>query len=155
MVNSDASKVEGGLKRLMQIEFERSDYDQELAANLACEYIRRVAVMSEQEQIALPSPFFDPLTILSIDGHAAKHAMLEFQSTAGAQVKNAYLRRTCECFLQWCEGIDAGKVIAIQYAELFEPLIRLIELGGSFGFHHGDLVVGTSAVPLRDWKRLG
>ena len=79
--------------------------------------------------------------------------MIVFQTTVGKQVKNAYVRRTCECVLQWCEGIELGKAASIRHPELFEPLIRLMELGGSFGFHHGDLMVGTYAVPLRDWNR--
>lgn len=154
-MNAMGSKVENGLCRLLQITFESTGYDNELAAMLAGEYIRRIAVMSEQQKFALSSPFLSryPLSVISIEGQASKQAIEEFHSTAGSRIKNAYLRRACECYLQWCEGIDVGDAIATKHPDVFEPLIRLIELGGAFGFHHGELLVGVSAIPLRDWNR--
>lgn len=148
-----ASRVEQGLGRLLNISFERAEFDHELAASLAGEYVRRVAIMSDREKIKMPSPFFNPLELMSIHGASAKDALKIFELKTNGKIKNAYLRRACECYLQWCEGIDSGNLIAAKYPELFDPLIELIEIGGEFGLHHGELLVGGSAVPLRDWMR--
>ncbi|MTW02692.1 hypothetical protein [Pseudoduganella ginsengisoli] len=147
------SRVEHGLVRLSKINFDMAGCSPELVENLAGEYIRRVAIMSGEQGISMPSPFFNPLSMLSIDGHVAKKAMERFQSAVGDKVRNAYLRRACECYLQWCEGIDEGDPIAGRYPDLFEPLVKLLEVGGEFGLHHGELMVGNGAVPLRDWMR--
>ncbi|TGO03411.1 hypothetical protein PN36_06550 [Candidatus Thiomargarita nelsonii] len=69
------------------------------------------------------------------------------------RVKNASVFISCKYFLLWNEGIDLGEKIATTYPDLFDPLICLIESGGEFGFHHGELLVGGGAIPLNNWKR--
>lgn len=143
-----------GLKRLLGIDWNEQG-DPEQYAQLVAEYLRRVAKMSNDLQLDLMSPLFKPTSVIAIDGSNSAMAMREFMELSGDEerLKNAYVRRSCECFLEWNEGVDAGEKVAAAYPDIFDPLITLIESGGKFGLHHGELLVGESAIPLSNWKR--
>ncbi|WP_431686458.1 hypothetical protein [Hahella sp. NBU794] len=142
------------LNRLKRINWLASG-DPESHAQWIAEYLRRVAVMSNELGLDLSSPFFKPVKILVISGDQSADAMVEFMAIAedADLVKNAYVRRSCECYLEWSEGGDEGRDVALAYPDIFDPLISLIESGGKFGLHHGEIMVGSSAIPLNNWKR--
>ena len=65
-----------------------------------------------------------------------------------------HLRRSCEKFLQWCSAVDGKAELALACGDLYGSLIGVIELGGNFGLHHGEVLVGGSAIPLRNWHQV-
>jgi hypothetical protein len=143
-----------GLKRLLDIDWNEQG-DPEHYEQLVAEYLRRVAKMANDLQLSLTSPLFKPTSVIAIDGSHSAMAMGEFIELSGNEerLKNAYVRRSCECFLEWNEGVDAGEKVAVAYPDIFDPLIALIERGGKFGLHHGELLIGKCAIPLSNWKR--
>lgn len=145
--------IELALTRLLQIPSIPCEVDDEVAASLAGEYIRRVAVMAYIEGIKLRSPFFDPLQLIAISPINTNGAMKKLMEMENPKFANAYSRRTAECYLTWSEGLDSRNALACRYPDLFEPLVRLLELGGDFGLHHGELLVAKSAIPLENWER--
>lgn len=58
------------------------------------------------------------------------------------------MRVTCEAYLEWLYLVDIGNEKAIKFCDLYEPLILLIERGGTIRRHHGDIIVGGHAFPL-------
>ena len=123
-------------------------------AALVAEYLHRVAALNERCALKLRSPFFNPLEILRISGERSAATMSELIGSADPipLLKDALARRVCHSFLQWNEGVDEGADSAVSDPQLFDPLITLFMRGGRFDIHHGELLVGDSAIPLRNWR---
>ena len=153
-LNKANGSLEEALERLLSISWHKDSSDGEVDADLVGEYIRRVAILTEKFQLKLTNPFFSPIAVISISGELSAVAMRKFLSEVGdsALLENAYVRRVCECYLQWCEGVDSGVEVAATIPDLFDPMIALLERGGSFGLHHGEVLVGNGAIPLKNWR---
>jgi hypothetical protein len=147
-------EVAKSLNKLLAINPPSVGVNNEVNAYLAAEYIRRAAKLSQEFHLDLQSPFFSPRDFIEISGDQSAAAMAEFDRCGNPTIlRNGYLRRSCECFLQWSEAVDKGEVLAIACPGLFDPLIKIVSNGGTFGVHRGELMVGDSAIPLNNWKR--
>lgn len=146
--------VTRGRDRLIAIDW-RVVGDAEEQAELMCEYIRGVALMTERFELALTTPLFEPRPLISFDDSAVSRAIDDVLKVAGdvPLLRNAYVRQSCERYLQWCGGVDRSDALASANSELYDPLVAVIERGGSFGLHHGELIVGRSAIPLHNWRQ--
>lgn len=49
-------------------------------------------------------------------------------------------------YLRWCNLLDGGNNIALQFQDIYEPMIKLFEIGGGrISTHHHELVGGFGA----------
>lgn len=49
-------------------------------------------------------------------------------------------------YLRWCSLLDRGNLIALQFPDIYEPMIKLFERGGGqINTHHHELVGGFGA----------
>ncbi|URZ02147.1 hypothetical protein [Clostridium felsineum] len=54
----------------------------------------------------------------------------------------------CEYYLEWSYLIDRKNEIAIEYNDLYEPIIKLFERGGRISYHQNELICGKAG-----WSR--
>lgn len=58
-------------------------------------------------------------------------------------IKNESLVKwTCLNYLEWAFLADQNIPIALEFQNLYEPVIKLFERGGKIRYHHGELVCG-------------
>ncbi|WP_419890525.1 hypothetical protein [Paenibacillus xylanexedens] len=69
-------------------------------------------------------------------------------------LQNPYMKAICYCYLEITELADQGTNQAIKYINLYEPIIKFIERGGSFTIKQGEMIVGNAAYPLTYWRGL-
>ena len=69
-------------------------------------------------------------------------------------IQNPYMKAICYCYLEISELADQGVSSATRYVDLYEPIIKFLERGGSFTIRQGELLVGSSAYPLTYWRDL-
>jgi hypothetical protein len=120
---------------------------------LAREYLRRVALMAKSLAGWTGGPFFDTTAVAAADLDVRIKS--EIEAAVNAEIQpNAYVRRLCVDYLKWRAYVDAGNPTACAHANIYEPLMRLFERGHSIGLHHGELIVGSFAIPLGRWLEL-
>ena len=66
--------------------------------------------------------------------------------------QNVYMKAVCYSFLEISELADRGVQEAYKHIDLFEPIIKFMERGGSFTIRQGEMMVGDSAYPLNYWR---
>lgn len=61
-------------------------------------------------------------------------------------LNNWMMKLLCMHYLRWCSLIDAGEEKALQFPDVYEPMIVLFERGGGgISTYHGELVGGFGA----------
>lgn len=50
----------------------------------------------------------------------------------------------CTFYLEWAYLVDQGEPIAVQFQDLYDPIIKLYERGGRIYYHHHELICGGS-----------
>ncbi|TQR38692.1 hypothetical protein [Brevibacillus brevis] len=58
------------------------------------------------------------------------------------------MKWTCEAYLEWLYLMDSGNDAAEKFHDVYEPLILLIERGGTIRRQHGDIIADRHAFPL-------
>lgn len=51
----------------------------------------------------------------------------------------------CTFYLEWAYVVDKQVPIALQFHDLYDPIIKLFERGGRISYHHNELVCGKQA----------
>lgn len=148
------NKLRNAIQRVRTIGFannpnEASAFD----VVLAREYLRRVALMAISTSGWTGGPFFDAAKVVAAD--LDTQVKLEIEAAVSeVALPNAYVRKLCVDYIKWHAYRDAGHPLACSYADVYEPLLMLFERGQSIGFHHGELIVGSYAIPLKGWLEL-
>lgn len=119
-------------------------------ADLAREYLRRVALMAKSLPGWDGGPFFNTSEVTANDLDPQVITEIDAAVTADTQ-PNGYVRRLCIDYIKWQAYVEVADPVACLYPDIFEPLLRLFERGQSFGIRHGELVVGSFAIPLTAW----
>jgi len=57
-------------------------------------------------------------------------------------VKGIFVREVCTYYLEWAYLIGEGVPIAVQFQELYLPIIKLFERGGRIQYDKGLLIIG-------------
>ncbi|WP_027088401.1 hypothetical protein [Cohnella panacarvi] len=70
------------------------------------------------------------------------------------EINHVYVKAICYGYLEIYALADEGVSEAIEFIDLYEPMIKLFERGGSFGIRQGELLVGRSSYPLKYWREL-
>jgi hypothetical protein len=122
-----------------------SDY---LCARLMKQYLSGAAKMCRQEAIEVSSPFFNAANLVGAS-FAEGTSGLEAESLS--HIEGVYRRISCFNYLVWCAALDQHVALAMRHPHVFEPLMELVEQGGSITLHHGELILSAAAFPLRNW----
>ncbi|MGF9699361.1 hypothetical protein [Paenibacillus sp. MABNR03] len=69
-------------------------------------------------------------------------------------IQNPYIKAIGYCYLEISELADQVVHEAIKHIDLYEPMIKFLERGGSFTIRQGEMIVGSSAYPLTYWRNL-
>lgn len=140
------------IERLSSISFEDTE-DNLLESShvLIKEYFRRVnQLLNEMDTSINQYPLFSFAKIL---GKGIDEKVYRACSKLDT-IQNSYVKVICCGYLEVSELADQGVDEAIQYLDLYEPMIKLFERGGSFIIRQGEMVVGSSAYPLKYWRHL-
>ncbi|MEK4663637.1 hypothetical protein [Paenibacillus sp. SAF-068] len=134
-----------GIERINSINWSTSGGTDE-PSNMALlqEYIRRAAILTTTYHLKTSYPFFNASRAFGYDVDldiTEKCPQLK-------ELKNGFLKGMCEAYLEWLLLFDSGNEIALEFHDLYEPLILLIERGGTIRRKHGEIITGGYAFPL-------
>lgn len=141
------------IERLSSISFEDTE-DSSLESSshvLIKEYLRRVNQLLKEMDASINQ--YPLLSFAKILGKAIDEEVYRACSKLDT-LGNSYVKVICYCYLEVSELADQGVDEAIQYIDLYEPMIKFFERGGSFIIRQGEMVVGSSAYPLKYWRHL-
>lgn len=134
-----------GIERINNIDWNISGtVDEPSNMALIQEYIRRAAVLITLYDLETPYPFFKVSHAIGFDSDLGiSEKCLEL-----AELKNTFMKGTCEAYLEWLNLQDTENEIALKFHDLYEPLILLNERGGTLRRRHGEIIAGGYAFPL-------
>lgn len=96
-------------------------------------------------------PFFDPDAIAGRLLEDQQLAEIEVLASMVRQT-NSYVRQLCVDAIKWAYYSYYSILPSCKYPDLYEPLLRIFEMGYSIRIHHGELIVGKQAIPLSTWR---
>ncbi|MEK8019762.1 MAG: hypothetical protein VSS75_023050 [Candidatus Parabeggiatoa sp.] len=114
------------------------------------EYLRRIALLAEVLGDNSIQPILNPVNLTSLE--ISKDMFDEVVSEVGI-AGNAYVIAICKCYLMWNYLIDEKEVLAQQFPDIFDPLIKLFERGGRVALSRGEFVIGSCCLPLNNWRQ--
>ncbi|MGE7093150.1 hypothetical protein ACQKII_17165 [Lysinibacillus sp. NPDC048646] len=140
------------VKRLSTIQFENVSYKiKESHHVLIREYFRRINVFLDNVDIVVDKyPIF---SISKVLGKTLEGDIFNVCPKVGV-INNLYIKAICLCYLEISELADEGVSEAIEYIDLYEPIIKFLERGGDFSIRQGEMIVGSSSYPLKYWRDL-
>ncbi|MEC0235048.1 hypothetical protein P4H71_11985 [Paenibacillus kribbensis] len=66
---------------------------------------------------------------------------------------NLLCKTICLRYLEWVSLVEEGKIISGEYQDIFEPLIKYFERGGTLRLDQGIyLDYGFGAFPIDNWR---
>lgn len=138
------------VKRLSEINWQNIRDDSKISnLILVKEYLRRAALFIRTCSINARLPYIDAAKSYG------KNLEIDLAKTCPQldNISNTFFKQTCICCLKWAILADEGEPIAIQFHDLYEPLIKLFERGGLFRLHNGEIFVGNSSfgIPIKDY----
>jgi len=68
------------------------------------------------------------------------------------EIQNGTIKYMCRFYLQWSVLIDQGLPVALEHKDLYEPLIKLLERGGSFTIRQNSMIVGEADFHLSTYR---
>lgn len=106
---------------------------------LGREYLRRAALFLQYISTDHKYPFFRAADVLNrenvVDFSKACPRLLMLQSRDPKSM--------CKYYIEWAALADEGVPLAVQFADMYEPAIKLIERGVRLWLHHQFLEIGT------------
>ncbi|MGM1022726.1 MAG: hypothetical protein ACQEXV_19985 [Bacillota bacterium] len=140
------------VERLSSIHFE-SLGDQVCDSHhiLISEYFRRVNAFIESSSVTV-----NKYPIFSIASALGKTVSLDVSKVCSKleELENIYIKALSYCYLEISALADEGVKEALDHIDLYEPMIKFFERGGSFYIRQGEMLVGKSAYPLNYWRNL-
>ncbi|MFJ2046084.1 hypothetical protein ACIOBL_20990 [Paenibacillus taichungensis] len=120
--------------------------------NLGYEFLRRMAQFFKAEQLKAMPPAFTNVAKLLGDQEEELDISAYCSSEAVAYLnQNSYVKRIFEYYLQLAKYTAVIPGIS-QYLDIYEPLIKLFERGGSFCIKPLSLEISqVSHFPLNNW----
>lgn len=118
---------------------------------LISEYFRRINVVLDTLSISN-----DNYPLIRIASVLQKSIHIDIMKACPIleDINNLYIKALCYYHLEICSLVDEGVDEANEYRDLYEPMIKFLERGGSFYIRQGELLIGTSAYPLNYWREL-
>lgn len=115
---------------------------------LVREYLRRATLFIHSVGVMVKYPFFNAAKAIG------KEPITDIVKVCPLieKLDNALYKGLCQSYIEWSALADEGEPTAIEYQDLYEPLIKLFERGGGrFSIHHGELIIDSAAYPLNYW----
>ncbi|MEB2282577.1 hypothetical protein LAV73_21860 [Lysinibacillus xylanilyticus] len=140
------------LKRISTIQFENiDDKIKESHHVLIREYLRRINVFLDNLGIGV-----DEYPIFSVSKTLGKSSNINIFKICPKldKINNLYIQVICYCYLEISQLADEGVDEAMDYIDLYEPMIKFFERRGVFWIRQGELIVGKSVYPLSYWRHL-
>lgn len=140
------------IDRLSSISFENTEENSLKSFHvLIKEYLRRVNQFIYKMDVSVDHyPLFSFAKTL---GKAIDEKVYRAYSKLD-MIQNPYVKVICYGYLEISELADQGVNEAIQYIDIYDPMIKFFERGGSFTIRQGEMVVSGTAYPLRYWRHL-
>ncbi|WP_338541152.1 hypothetical protein [Paenibacillus tundrae] len=134
-----------GIARINNMNWSKSaSVDDPSHMALLQEYIRRAALLITFYELNTSYPFFKASQALGYEPNAC----IAEKCPALGELKNNFIKGTCEAYLEWLLLIDSGNEVAVKFHDLYERIILLIEKGGTMRRQHGEIITGGYAFPL-------
>lgn len=111
---------------------------------LVKEYVRRASLLITTYSLKTPYPFFNAAKAFGLNEEID---ILEHCPHLKS-VNNSFVKGICRAYLEWANLADTGEYAANQFCDLYDPLIKLFERGGTIKRDHGDIIAGGYALPL-------
>lgn len=136
------------LERLSKIAWEG---DEKIVKNsysaLIMEYLRRISLLITRNSIEVTTGY--PFNNVARELGAKQIINLIEICPYLESIKNTYTAIICENYIEWMTLVDIGHPIALEFCDLYEPLIKLFERGGIYiGKRSGYINIGTSSMPI-------
>lgn len=141
------------IARINNIRWDRiGSNSSEVEADLACEFLRRLAQFFKENSIKPMPPIIANIAKLLGDNEdevtISDYCNVE---SMGASGKNVYVYKVFEYYLQLAKFADKNKD-AIKYLSVYEPLLKIFEREGMVVLKPRELNVEKCAhIPLNSW----
>lgn len=131
---------EAARKRIGKIDWEFEDIYRPSHAKLVSEFFRRGKIFLDEMDSNKKPVVFRAAQVAGIDLPVnIKETSLELN-----QRKIGWLAEYfCTFYLEWQYLVDQRIPEALQYQDLYDPIIKLYERGGRIHFHHHELICGN------------
>ena len=137
-------QFEKAIERLKKINWENIGNDQRISnALLVQEYLRRAAVFAKTYSL---DGMLIHLDAAQACGKDIQLDLIKLFSNS-LLLNNTFYKMIVTFYLKWAILCDKEELAALKFCDLYEPLIKLFERGGTFRLHHGDIIVSNCAIP--------
>ncbi|MCM3172054.1 hypothetical protein [Paenibacillus sp. MER 99-2] len=117
------------------IEFKRPSY-----IVLLSEHLRRSSLFYDYlHKDSMRTIVFNPMELIDMQ---LPEKVLEKCMESLQNVEGIFVREVCKHYLEWAYLIGEGVPIAVQFKELYLPIIKLFERGGRIQYDKGLLIIG-------------
>ncbi|MFB0845260.1 hypothetical protein [Paenibacillus oleatilyticus] len=140
----DPNLYVGILKKRYEEVRSRGEYEAD--SILIAEYYRRVGVFLQFLSIEATSIYvgMDMLIGYKMDENEWDNFPVKFPNFK--EIDIMLMKLFSIHYLRWCSLLDSGNLIALQFPDIYEPMIKLFERGGGqISTHHHELVGGFGA----------
>lgn len=140
--------LEKAITRISKIAWGTSETKKKSSELLITEYLRRSALFLEGYSFE-SGPFFSPAKVLA-SNLDLEDIITSIFSESGKP--NLLCKTICLRYLEWVTLVGEGKIIDGEYQDIYEPLIKYFERGGTLRLDQGIyLDYGFGAFPVDNW----
>ncbi|MGG4221584.1 hypothetical protein ABEW32_25605 [Paenibacillus jamilae] len=141
--------IEQAITRLSKITWSTSELKKKSSELLITEYLRRSSLFLEINSIE-SGPFFSPAQVLGTNLDL-EDVITSIFTEPGKP--NLLCKTICLRYLEWASLVKKGELIDGEYQDIYEPLIKYFERGGSLRIDQGIyLDYGYGAFPIDNWR---
>ncbi len=141
--------IEQAITRLSKITWSTSELKKKSSELLITEYLRRSSLFLEIYSIE-SGPFFSPAQVLGTNLDL-EDVITSIFTEPGKP--NLLCKTICLRYLEWASLVKKGELIDGEYQDIYEPLIKYFERGGSLRIDQGIyLDYGYGAFPIDNWR---
>lgn len=151
------SLFEEAVERIRLIDFSKDECRKSSVSNLFTEYRRRMSIF---------------LKYVCNDNNTRRYFIVRAAKEIGKQLDDEkflnnlnlcpnitnvnyhFVKHICAVYLEWSTLLDDGDAIAYRFYDIYEPLIKFIEIGGRFRSEHGFVEVPRYSIHRCDSFKL-
>ncbi|CAN7760451.1 hypothetical protein [Paenibacillus sp. LjRoot56] len=131
---------------------ERTEEECKMDVLFVKEFFKRLSLFLDFLSVESKYPYIDPVKLINKESKIDYDKVFELCPNL-IKAPNGVTQALCVNHVIWSSLADEGDPIAIQFIDLFKPLIDLFNGGGSWRTHHGMLDIGNKFLCfLSDWK---
>lgn len=141
--------MENAITRISKIAWGTSEIKKKSSELLIAEYLRRCSLFLGVYSFE-SGPFVSPAKVLNTNLDLEDYITSIF---AESGKPNLLCKTICLRYLEWVFLVDEGKIINDEYQDIYEPLIKYFERGGTLRLDQGIyLDYGFGAFPIDNWR---